>query len=107
MAWATREQARTHWTDAPGDDEVLDVLLSVAEDQCRAYAPTVVEPVPARYMYATVLQAREVYNAGQSNDGGFIGFGDYAREARPLTSHVKSLLRPQEAVPHFGGRGRR
>jgi len=111
MAWATREQARAHWPDAASlTDEVLDVLLDVAHEQCAAYAPVLVytnpppDPLPAppeRYMLATVYQAREVYAAGQ-RDGDTIGLGEFVIRARPLTASVKSLLRPTAGVPRVG-----
>lgn len=95
MAWATKEQARAHWADAVSlSDAVLDTLLDVATDQCRAYAPATPEPLPVSFMLATVYQAREVYSASQ-RDGDVIGVGDYAIRARPLTGTVRALLRPQ------------
>lgn len=103
MAWATREEARRFWKDAePLDDATLDVLLDVATQQCQSFAPLAADPVPSRYMLATVYQARELYAASQRGEGDVIGFGDYAIRARPLTSTVKALLRPQRGVPVVG-----
>jgi len=101
MAWATLDEARAHWPDSASlDDSTLSVLLEVATQQCELYAPLLV-PEPDRYMIAVIYQAREVYTAGQ-RDGDVIGIGDYAIRARPLTSTVKSLLRPQPGVPVTG-----
>lgn len=58
--------------------------------------------VPARYTLATVMQAREIYSAGQRDSGDVIGFGDYAIRARPLTAAIKQLLRPQRGRPAVG-----
>lgn len=103
MAWATREQARQHWTDAASiPDESLDVLLDVATEQCAAYAPKATAPIPTSYLLACVYQAREVYAAGQRGEQDVIGFGEFAIRARPLTSTVKQLLRPQRGVPAVG-----
>lgn len=100
-AWASIEQAHAHWPDSASLPEAtLSTLLLVATAQCQNYAPYLAF-VPNRYMVATVYQAREVYAAGQ-RDGDIIGIGDYAIRARPLTSTVKSLLRPQAGVPKVG-----
>lgn len=109
MAWATKEQARSHWADAKSlPDPVLDVLLDVATEQCQDYAPALVVPanpeelvIPVRYMLATVYQAREVY-AASSREGDVIGFGDFAIRSRPLTAAVKALLRPERGVKAVG-----
>lgn len=103
MAWATKTEARSHWPDAVNiSDAVLDVLLDVATEQCRAYAPAVAQPYPVGYMLATVYQAREMYSAAYRDSGDVIGIGDYAIRAKPLTAAVKSLLRPQRGVPGVG-----
>ena len=96
MAWATRDEARRFWADAQRiDDADLDVLLDVAHEQCVAYAPSVVEPVPVSFMLANIYQAREVWAAGNRESQDVIGFGDFAIRARPLTASVKALLRPE------------
>lgn len=105
MAWATREQARAHWADAVSlPDGVLDVLLDVATEACEAYAPVIVDPAPqpTGYMLACVYQAREVYAASKRDSQDVIGFGDFAIKARPLTTAVKALLRPQRGVKATG-----
>lgn len=98
VTWATRAQARNPrlWADAPTDDATLDLLLSVATDQCRAYAPALAdgEALPDRYTLATVYQAREL-QAAAHRDGDVIGVGDFVTRSRPLTGTVKQLLRPQ------------
>lgn len=101
MAWATLSQARQDWPDAPPDDVVLQRLLEDATDQCAAYAPVLPEDAepPSGWRRAVVLQAREVWAAAR-RDGDVIGVTDtYAITARPLTSSVRSLLRPRRAVP--------
>lgn len=95
MSWATKEQARAHWPDAASiTDAVLDTLLEIATEQCAEFAPVQTEPLPTRYMLATVYQAREVYTASQRSEQDVIGIGDFAIRARPLSGSVKSLLRP-------------
>lgn len=95
--WATREQARAHWSDAPADDDVLDTLLAAAFPACEGYAPPLPEgdPVPPAYMLANVYHAREIWNASQRGEQDVIGIGEYAIRARPLTAAVKALLRPK------------
>jgi len=96
MAWATKDFARRHWSDAIGLDDVdLDDLLDAAQEQCAAYAPMTAEPVPVSFMLAVVYQAREIWAAASRDSQDVIGFGDYAIRARPMTAAVKSLLRPE------------
>lgn len=106
--WASKEQARAAWPDAPVDDPTLDRLLLAAQEQCSAYAPVLVADeatgtitVPQRYTEAVVLQARELWGAAR-REGDVIGFDAYAVRVRPLGSTVKQLLRPQRGVPRLG-----
>lgn len=102
--WATPEDVRNHWADAPMDERVLTDLLEAAHEQCVRYAPVLADgaAVPSGYVLAEVMQARAL---GQSleRDGDLLGFGDgFAVRARPLTGDVKALLRPR--VVHRGPR---
>lgn len=102
-AWATTTDAQVHWDDASALAPTrLQELLDIAQEQCEEYAPAHAEPVPARYKLAVIYQARETYTASQRDESDVIGFGDYAIRARPLTSTVKQLLRPQRGVPVVG-----
>lgn len=106
MAWATPDQVRDRWADAPLDDGLLDAMLAACQEQVEAYAPALAvgSPVPARYTEALVLQVRAL---GQSmdRDGDVLGFGDgFAVRVRPLAADVKALLRPSRGVPALGGR---
>ncbi|WP_026874289.1 head-tail connector protein [Jiangella gansuensis] len=105
--WATPEQARDSWSDAPDDPALLGRLLNAAQEMCELYAPALAtgEPVPARYTEAVILQAREVWQA-MDRDGDVLGFdGEYAVRVRPLSASVKSLLRPPRGRPSFGSWG--
>lgn len=106
--WATRDDARDIWPDAPVDDDLLDVMLASAHEVVEAYAPAlgVGDPVPYRYTQAEVLQAIEHYQATQRN-GDVLGFGEsgFAVRVRPLSASVKALLRPRRAVPRIGTLG--
>lgn len=98
MAWASTEQARVHWKAGVAvNDDTLAVLLTAAEEQCAAYAPALAagDAVPIRYQLAVIYQARELYNASQRDNADAIGVGDFVIRARPLTSTIKQLLRPQ------------
>lgn len=102
-AWADTTDAQVHWADASAlATERLQELLDIAQEQCEEYAPAHAEPVPARYKLAVIYQAREVYTASQRDEADVIGIGEYAIRARPLTSAVKQLLRPQRGVPGIG-----
>lgn len=97
--------ARRHWEDAKRmpDDRLLEVL-EAAQPTVVEYAPVLVEgaPVPVDYQLAHVLHAREVAAASARGDGDVVGVGEYAIRARPLTSAVKQLLRPQRSRPGVG-----
>lgn len=101
--WATRDDVRLRWSDAPLDDELLQSMLDAAQDQAEQYAPPITTPgVPARYKEAVVLQVRELWNS-QERDGDVLGYGDgYAVRVRPLGQAVKSLLRPKRALGAIG-----
>lgn len=111
MTWATLDDVRARWADAPLDDVVLSSMLDAAHEQLVVYAPTLspgdpdavppvpADAVPARYVEAEVLQVRALYQA-QERDGDVIGYGDgFAVRVRPLGQDVKSLLRPRRGVP--------
>lgn len=96
--WATKAEARQFWPDAVSiTDATLDALLEVATEQCAAYAPPALEPLPTRYMLATVYQARDVYTASQRGEADVVGVGDFVIRAKPLSAVVKQLLRPQRS----------
>lgn len=99
--WATPEDVRDRWPDAPMNDAVLESMIEAAHGQVAAYAPALPEDaeVPARYLEAEVLQVRALYNA-QERDGDVLGFGDgFAVRVRPLGQDVRSLLRPRRGAP--------
>lgn len=101
MAYATVDQVRARWSDAPMDDVLLNEMLAAVHEQILAYAPAlpIGALVPARYVEAEVLQLRAL-GAAQLRDGDVLGFGDgFAVRVRPLGEDVKALLRPRRAVP--------
>lgn len=106
--WATRDDARDLWADAPIDDALLDSLLDSAHEVVVIYAPTLAvgDPVPRRYVIAEVLQAIEHFQA-TSRNGDVLGYGDsgYAIRVRPMTATVKQMLRPRRAKPAIGTLG--
>lgn len=83
---------------AEGDTATMSRAATVTT---LAAALTITRTLPTVWMLACVYDAREVYAAGQ-RDGDIIGLGDYAIRARPLTSTVKSLLRPEARPPAVG-----
>ena len=102
--WATLEDVRARWADAPLDDDLLGQMLLAAHEQVLVYAPTLpeLEPIPQRFIEAEVLQTRALGQA-QDRDGDVIGFGDgFAVRVRPLGAEVRSLLRPKNARPVIG-----
>ena len=102
--WATLEDVRARWADAPLDDDLLGEMMLAAHEQLLEYAPTLADtdPIPQRYVEAEVLQTRALGQA-QDRDGDVIGFGDgFAVRVRPLGAEVRSLLRPKRGKPVIG-----
>lgn len=106
-----REQARllAAWDDAPIENlETCAMLLEVAREQVTAYAPAPApvpsgEPVPAppaRYVYAQLMQAKNLYNAGTVTSSGDLGEGGYTFTPRPLDKTVRQIIRPVDGRPH-------
>lgn len=78
-------------------EEGLALLLDAAREQCEAYAPRLAPdaPVPARYRQAQALQARALWQAGQTDQGGEIGGAGYQLPTFPMDWAIKNLLRPK------------
>lgn len=106
MAWATLEEVRDRWADAPSiDDVLLGQWLEAAQEACEAYAPDLPPgaTVPGGWREAVVLQTRAI-GANLKREGDVIGFGegDTVVRIRPLGPEVKALLRPRRGVPVLG-----
>lgn len=91
--WCSLEQARTLWADAPGDDELLELVLESAQETCETYAPALTDPlvVPFRYTQAVAFQARDAWNGGQ---GAAQDVDGLVIVPRRMSSQVRGLLRP-------------
>jgi hypothetical protein len=83
-----------------------DAYLQTAFEQCLEYAPVLgpTDPVPGRYAMAQIAQASELFAMARANDGEVLGQSAAGFEIRvkPLSTSVKSLLRPRRAVPEVG-----
>ena len=92
------------WPEAAQlEEETLIRLLEAAYDQCRIYAPTLLDgsPVPEGWPVAQIYQADELWTAAR-REGDVIGFDETTQiRVRPLGTTVKSLLRPRSAVPRL------
>ena len=102
--WTTDlELVRTMWADAPDDDTRLTQLLAAAQEECATYAPALATgaTVPARYLEALVLQAKDGFDAAR-RQGDLLGGEDYPIRVRPLSDVVRQKLRPRNPVPRFG-----
>jgi hypothetical protein len=111
VAWATLDEARADWPDAPADDATLTRLLDDSTAQLIDYAPSVMLwdpdgvplPVPLSYSRACTLQARALWNAARDEAGGdVIGFEQFAVRIPPVSLRVRHLLRPPRGVPGVG-----
>ena len=91
------------WRDAPIENiEVCGFILDAAKDQVIAYAPVLAEgaPVPSRWVYAQLQQAKNLLLAGSVARGGEYGDGEFSFEPRPLDKAIKNLIRPVDGKPH-------
>lgn len=91
------------WRDAPIENqEVCGFILAAARDQVIAYAPVLAdgEPVPDRWVYAQLQQAKNLLMAGSVARGGEYGEGEFSFEPRPLDKAIKNLIRPVDGKPH-------
>lgn len=103
--WATTAIAPQHWPEAGTvDPAALARYLSAATDACRDYAPILdaAAIIPAGYVIATCLHARDLHSAMLRDSADVIGVGDYAIRARPLSAAVKQALRPETRRPTIG-----
>lgn len=96
------------WTEAANiGPTMVGTLLEVARGQVEAYAPALAPgaDVPAAYRLATVLQARDNWQASRRvGDSVAIGDTAYAIRVRPLSDAIKAMVRPPEAVPGFASK---
>lgn len=99
------EELTELWPDSGQlGDASLARLLGAAYEQCRDYAPVLLDgaPIPAAWPVAQIYQADELWSASR-REGDVIGFDETtAIRVRPLGNTVKSLLRPRTAVPRLG-----
>ena len=85
------------WSGAPVENaELCGMLLEVAKEQVLAFAPelTVGDPLPVRWVYAQLMQAENLYNAGRAQSDGDAGTEGYSFIPRPLDKTVRSIIRP-------------
>ncbi|MGW9345957.1 hypothetical protein ACWGR3_30920 [Streptomyces albidoflavus] len=107
------ERLTEAWPEAPIETpEVCGMILDVAREQVIAYAPapgelTVIdgvvrplsESVPARYVYAQLQQAKNLWKASEANGNGEIGAEGFSFTPRPLDKVVRQIIRPVSGGP--------
>lgn len=109
------------------DPEVLEMLLDVSRGDVLAYAKAetsaeevsqllnvlgypaatislvvaalgeVVPGTPARYVFAQLMQAKNLYNAGRI-DAASVGPDGFSFVPRPLSKEIQKVIRPQSGV---------
>jgi hypothetical protein len=99
--WATLDDAREGWPDAPESDALLFELLEAAQVACVSWAPALPEgaPIPAGHKIAQVMQARAVWNSVKAGGESVFGADGFTVRVFPLDFNVKQLLRPKRAKP--------
>lgn len=68
------------WDDAWGEDDA--------------------EGVPARYVFAQLQQAKNLWNAGRAQSDGEAGSEGYSFVPRPLDKTIRQLIRPKRGIPY-------
>lgn len=101
--WVSIEQAREDWQDAPSSDAQVFVLLESAKLSCIPYAPALPAgaPVPANYVQAQLMQARNIWNSTKSDPGDMVGADGFAVRVYELDRPIKGLLRPKRGRPRI------
>lgn len=106
---AAQDRLLAAWRDAPIENtEVCGMLLDVARDQVLAYGPALREPAegepvpdpPARFVYAQLQQAKNLWAAGTVSSGGEFGEGEFSYQPRPLDKTIRGIIRPVNGRPH-------
>ena len=100
--WHTIDSARREWPGATSDDARLLELLDVSRIQVLEYAPELEDgaTVPVNYKAAQLMQARNVWNAYQTDPNSNVyGPDGFSVPVYPLDWSVKQMLRPKRAVP--------
>lgn len=100
------------WSDAPVENvELCGFLLDVAREQVITFAGPYpglepgdeshqaweLSPAP-RLVYAQLMQAQNLWNAGRGNSNGEVGSDGYSFQPRPLDKTVRSIIRPTSGV---------
>lgn len=97
--WHTIATARIAWRDAPADELHLHELLTVAREQCLAFAPAREGTPPASWRLAQLMHARNLWNADRTGPGGDAGIDGFGLTPHPLDWQIKQLLRPRRPKP--------
>lgn len=104
--WYTLEAARADWSSAPEDDARLFDLLETARGQVVAYAPPPadpLEPPPPAYRQAQLMQARNIWNAAQTDPSATTYGGEgFSAPVYPLDWSVRQMIRPRTPTPRVG-----
>lgn len=90
------------WPEAPIENfEVCGFILETAREQVIDFGRTLAEgaPIPGRFVYAQLQQAKNLWNAGTVSSGGDVGVEQYSFTPRPLDKTIKSIIRPQAGGP--------
>lgn len=86
-------------TNAEQVTQLLDVLgyASATIELVVTALGEVVPGTPARYVFAQLQQAKNIYNAGRVV-GGQVGPDGFAFVPRPLSKEIQKIIRPQSGV---------
>lgn len=93
--------------DAP-TDELGEFILEIAKLDVLSEAPVpetdeeaegLEDNPPARYVFAQLQQAKNLWNAGRAQQDGQVGTETYSFVPRPMDKTIRRLIRPQRGTP--------
>ena len=101
MDWLTPEQVKARWADAEAiDDDLLDDLLTAAQDACEAYLPAEDDPQRPRdntIRLAQLTLVRGLWNDALADSDGQIGADGFDYNPPWLAREARRMMRPQRA----------
>ena len=98
-----QERVLGDWSDAPvAREELCGMLLDIAREQVLEYGVLLNDDndPPARFVFAQLMHARNLWEAGKADENGNLGSEGYSYTPRPLDKTIKNTIRPVSGRVH-------